>query len=232
MPRDKMTLAQFKKQFTEIKQRGYVRSTRRGDTGVGHTFETMLGLKEDNIALPDLGDVEVKARRAGSGSPVTLFTLDRSCWKVKQLPAIKKYGTLDENGRLGMYFRMSRAPNGSGLYIDINQQEISVNHVADGTLAAWSLDRLAQRFMKKFPALIVVGALSEFRDDGYEYFHYTRAQVLKGTSPEILGAQIAEGNVLVDLRLHDKGTCARNHGTAFRTDETNLPLLFSHVTDL
>jgi hypothetical protein len=232
MPRDKMTLEEFRVKFAEIKAMGYVKSTRRGPTGVGHTFETLLGLKEDNIALPDLGEVEVKARRAGSGSMVTLFTLDRGCWKVKQHPAIKKYGTPDENGRLGMYFTMSRTPNGSGLFVDIDDEAISVNHVADGTLAAWSLEKLAQRFMKKFPALIVVSALSEFRDDGHEYFHYTQAQFLKGTSAEILGTQIAEGNVLLDLRLHDKGTCARNHGTGFRTDENKLPLLFSDKTEL
>jgi len=44
--------------------------------------------------------------------------------------------------------------------------------------------------------------------------------------------QFREENILVDLRLHDKGTMARNHGTGFRTYEDKLPLLFQSIIDL
>jgi hypothetical protein len=107
MARKVMTLGEFRERFAEIKDRGFIRSTRRGPTGVGHTLETLLGLEEDNIPMPDLGEVELKGHRAGSDSMVTLFTYDRKCWKVKQLPAIRKYGTPDKNpeknGRLGIH---------------------------------------------------------------------------------------------------------------------------------
>lgn len=231
MSRKAMTLEEFQKRFEEIREMGFVKSTRRGPTGVGHTFETLLGLKEDNIAMPDLGDVEVKARRAGSGSMVTLFTYDKGCWREKQLGAIKKYGTRDKDGRLGMYFTMSRKPNSSGLYLEVDEEAATVKHTSGTVVASWSLDTLAKQFARKLPALIVVSALSEIRPDG-EYFHFTRAQLLKDTSADIMRAQLAEGNVLVDLRLHDKGTCARNHGTGFRAFEGALPLLFKDVTDL
>lgn len=235
MPRKAMTLDEFRERFDEIKAMGFVKSTRRGPTGVGHTLETLMGLEEDNIPMPDLGEVELKGHRAGSSSLVTLFTYDKKCWKVKQLPAIRKYGTPDKDpekmGRLGMYFTLTRKPNGSGLFVDIGEEEISVTHVTDGILATWSLEILAKQFEKKFPAMMFVSALNEFRDGG-EWFQYTRAQLLKGTSPDILRTQIAEGNVLLDLRMHDKGTCARNHGTGFRTDEDKLPLLFSDITEI
>ena len=38
--------------------------------------------------------------------------------------------------------------------------------------------------------------------------------------------------LLVDLRLHDKGTMTRNHGTGFRTYEDKLPLLFNSISDV
>lgn len=60
------------------------------------------------------------------------------------------------------------------------------------------------------PALIFVSAFTEERG-GIEYFHYYRAQLMKGTSPELLADQFKSENILVDLRLHDKGTMARNH---------------------
>ncbi len=231
MSRSAMTLAEFKDAFAKIKQSGYTRSTRSGPTGVGHTFETLLGLKEDNIALPDLGEVEVKARRLNSTSMVTLFTFNRKVWRMKPLDAVMKYGTLDKNGRQGLYFTMARTPTSTGLLLHIDEEVISVQHVSGEVLAVWSLEQLANQFMKKLPALILVSALSEVRD-GVEWFNFTRAQLLTGTSTAILREQILAGNVLVDLRLHDRGTRARNHGTGFRAHEDKLSRLFESVTEL
>ena len=47
-----------------------------------------------------------------------------------------------------------------------------------------------------------------------------------------LWSRFSAENILVDLRLHDKGTMARNHGTGFRTYENKLSLLFNNVKDL
>jgi len=97
-----MTITQFKKAFEELKKKGWVESRRRGPTGVGHTLEQLIGLEENNIALPDLGKVELKAHRAKSSSMITLFTFNRKAWKMKPLDAVRKYGTPDKNGRLGL----------------------------------------------------------------------------------------------------------------------------------
>jgi MvaI/BcnI restriction endonuclease family len=231
MARPPMTLDEFREAFSKIKLAGYVRSTRPGPTGVGHTFETLLGLKEDNIALPDLGEVEVKARRLNSTSMVTLFTFNRKAWIMRPLEAVKKYGTLDRKGRQGLYFTMARAPTSTGLFLHVDEETISVRHISGETVATWNLERLASQFMRKLPALVLVSALSETRD-GVEWFNYTRAQLLSGTSPDILREQILAGNVLVDLRLHDQGTRARNHGTGFRAREDKLSSIFRTVTDL
>jgi hypothetical protein len=50
--------------------------------------------------------------------------------------------------------------------------------------------------------------------------------------PELLENQFLEENILVDLRLHDKGTMARNHGTGFRAFESKLPLLFGMALNI
>jgi hypothetical protein len=231
MPRAPMTLDEFQENFAKIKLAGYVRSTRSGPTGVGHTFETLLGLEEDNIALPDLGEVEVKARRLNSTSLVTLFTFNRKAWIMKPLEAVQKYGTLDKNGRQGLYFTMARTPTSTGLFLHAEEEAISVRHISGDIVATWDLAQLAGQFMKKLPALILVSALSEIRD-GVEWFNYTRAQLLTGTSPDILREQILAGNVLVDLRLHDQVTRARNHGTGFRAREDKLSSIFQTVTEL
>ena len=75
-------LKEFKEQFAIIRDRGFIRTHRNGPTGVGHTLEQELGMTENNIAVPDLGEVELKARRIASGSMVTLFTFNPNMAKM------------------------------------------------------------------------------------------------------------------------------------------------------
>ncbi len=224
----KMTLKEFKKLFVQLKDKGWVQSKRQGPTGVGQTLEKYLDLTENNVSLPDLGEIELKAHRINSNSMITLFTFNRKAWKMKPLEAIKTYGTPDENGRLGLYFTMSRAPNSKGLFIHIEGDSISVRHISGQIIAQWQLKTLAERFMQKMPCLILVSAFSEMRGD-IEWFKYDRAQLLTGTSVDIIRTELLSENILVDLRLHDKITRARNHGTGFRAYENKLPLLFKQV---
>lgn len=96
---------------------------------------------------------------------------------------------------------------------------------------SWNLKDLVKRFIQKIPALLFISAKVEERD-GKEYFYFYRAQLMKGTTPELLGDLLQSEDILVDLRLHDKGTRARNHGTGFRTFENKLPKLFNEISDL
>ena len=226
-----MTLEEFKETFLKIKNKGFVPTVRGGPTGIGHTLQELLGLQEDNFALPDISFAELKAHRIGSSSMVTLFTFNRKAWKMKPLEAVRKYGTPDKNNRLGLYFTMTRTPNSTGLFLHTDKTAISVRHISGKIIAEWKLEDLIRQFIKKIPAMILVSAFSEMRGDR-EWFHYCRAQFLTGTSKETLINQIMSDNVMVDLRLHDKGTMARNHGTGFRAHDDKLSLLFSEVRDI
>ena len=182
-------------------------------------------------AHPDIEGAELKAHRTKGNSLITLFTFNNKVWKMPPLDAVKKYGSLDKDGRQGLYYTMSLKPNSAGLFLNVQKKDISVMHISGEIVATWQLETLAERFMQKMPALLFVSAFTEERD-GLEYFHFYRAQLMKGTSPELLADQFKSENILVDLRLHDKGTMARNHGTGFRTYEDKLPFLFKSITDL
>jgi hypothetical protein len=226
-----MTTKEFADKFKKIKELGFVPTKRKGSTGVGYTLETLLGISENNDAHPDIEWAELKAHRTNGNSMITLFTFNNKAWEMPPLEAVKKYGSLDKDGRQGLYYTMSLRPNSVGLFLDIQQTEISVRHISGEVVATWQLQTLAERFIQKLPALLFVSTFTEERD-GVEYFHYYRAQLMKGTSPDLLADQFRAANILVDLRLHDKGTMARNHGTGFRTYEDKLPLLFSSIEDL
>lgn len=226
-----MNLNEFKTKFREVREHGFYKSMRKGPTGVGHTLEHVLGLTENNIAVPDLGDVELKAHRDNVTSLITLFTFNRKAWVMQPLTAIRAYGTLDQNGRLGLYFTMSQQPNSSGLFLTVTDEVVSVQHISGETIARWLTKDLTTQFRAKMPALLLVTARTEIRDD-IEYFHYYRARLLTGTSPTLIADQIRRGNILIDLRLHDAITHARNHGTGFRAKEGYLDQLFTKVETL
>jgi hypothetical protein len=226
-----MTLKEFVKKFEEIKTMGFIRTKRNGPTGIGYTLETLLKIAENNEARPDIEGAELKAHRTKGNNLITLFTFNNKVWQIPPLEAVKMYGSLDKNGRMGLYYTMSLKPNSAGLFLDVRKTEISVRHISGKIIASWPLQALVDRFMQKIPALVFVSAFTEERD-GVEYFHYYRAQLMQGTSLELLRNQFRAENIVVDLRLHDKGTMARNHGTGFRTFENKLPLLFNNIRDL
>lgn len=226
-----MDLNEFKTKFREVREHGFYKSTRRGPTGVGHTLEQCLGLTENNVAVPDLGDVELKAHRDNVASLITLFTFNRKAWVMQPLLAIRAYGTPDQNGRLGLYFTMSQQPNSSGLFLTVTDEVVSVQHISGKTIVRWSTKDLSIQFRAKMPALLLVTARTEIRGD-IEYFNYYRARLLTGTSPTLIADQIRRGNMLIDLRLHDAITHARNHGTGFRAKEGSLDQLFTKVETL
>ena len=158
-----MTLEEFKIKFRELKNQGFIASKRKGPTGIGYTFETLLGLDENNLALPDINGIEIKTHRNKAKGLITLFTFNKKAWQMKPLEAIKKYGSKDQNGRLGMYYTMSLTPNNAGLFLTVNTDNISVQHISGEIIATWQLSNLAERFVQKIPALLFVSAHTEER---------------------------------------------------------------------
>lgn len=66
-------ILKLKKEFIRIKEMGYIKSTRKGVTGIGKTFEDLIGKKEDNLEEPDYNGIEIKTKRGYSASYTTLF---------------------------------------------------------------------------------------------------------------------------------------------------------------
>jgi len=227
-----MKIKEFQKRMKNIKSKGFIRSKRKGPTGIGYTLETELGIEENNIALPDLGFAELKSHRENHTGLMTLFTFNKKAWKIKSLLAIKKYGSYDLNKRKGMYYTISQKPNSAGLFLTCDGDNIQVQHTSGEVVLEWQMDSVAERLSQKVKNIILVSAKVELRG-GREYFHYYRARLLKGSMNKqgLINAFIS-GNFVIDLRLHDKGTMARNHGTGFRVKADKLINLFSNISEI
>ena len=222
-----MDMDELKERLSALQQCGYVVSLRRGNTGIGYTLETLLGVDENNLQTPDLGETELKAHRRGASSRITLFTFNRGAWQMRQADVIERYGYYDTNDRLSLYSTTNSTPNSQGLYNRIEEEHVGLYHV-DGTLIAqWEGEGLARTFDEKMPALVAVYADTRMNSDNREEFWFNEAYLLRQPDASNILELIRNDTIVVDIRMHiNRRGSVRNHGTGFRIDESFLSLCF------
>jgi len=57
------------KKLLEIRGMGWIANHRRGNSGgIGNTLEDLLGIKENNLPIPNAAEWELKTQRKGTSS--------------------------------------------------------------------------------------------------------------------------------------------------------------------
>jgi len=73
----------------EISAMGFVPNARRGNAGgIGNTLEDLLGIKENNLPIPNAAEWELKTQRINTSSLITLFHTEPSPRGVRFVPQI------------------------------------------------------------------------------------------------------------------------------------------------
>ncbi|MCJ7458103.1 MAG: MvaI/BcnI family restriction endonuclease [candidate division Zixibacteria bacterium] len=229
-----MRLTELIKRLQALERRGFVETSRSGPTGIGHLLERELGLKESNVAIPDIGGrVEMKGTRRDAKSLITLFTFNKAVWKVSQKEILERYGYKDEQGRQALYNIVSnKRPNSQGFYLESDPKRhliILRNKNDKGVVfAEWSTYVIAGKFMTKLDRLLLVLADNKIVN-GKEHFHFNEAYLLENPAPENFLEAFERSEMMIDMRMHlYPSGGVRNHGTGFRISEKNLKLLYAH----
>ena len=79
----------------EISAMGFIPNARKGNAGgIGNTLEDLLGIKENNLPIPNAVEWELKTQRLNSTSLTTLFHIEPSPRAIRFVPQIllPKYG--------------------------------------------------------------------------------------------------------------------------------------------
>jgi hypothetical protein len=79
----------------KISAMGFVPNARRGNAGgIGNTLEDLLGIKENNLPIPNAAEWDLKAQRLNSTSLTTLFHIEPSPRAIRFVPQVllPKYG--------------------------------------------------------------------------------------------------------------------------------------------
>ena len=231
-----MNIPQLKEKLSDINRMGYVVSLRKGNTGIGYTLETLLGVAENNLRSPDLGielketslgvaennlrysdsgNIELKSRRIKSPSLLTMFTFNYSIWKIEQEELIQQYGYY-KDGRWALNTTVKNKPNNRGFFIKVEQDYVRLYH-EDGLCAIeWELEGLIEDLKRKLSNVLLVEADNRKVGENEEFW-YKEAYLLTGIIVEKFLEYIQNGPIVVDLRMHiAQNGVVRNHGTAFR----------------
>lgn len=248
-----MDITELKEKLSDINGMGYIVSLRKGNTGIGYTLETLLGVVENNLRSPDLGtielketslgvaednvrysdlrNIELKSRRIKSTSLLTMFTFNDSIWKIEQEELIRQYGYY-RNGRWALYTTAKNKPNNRGFYVKVEQDTVRLYH-EDGLCAIeWQLEPLIDDLKNKFSNVLLVEAESRKSGENEEFW-YKEAHLLTGVIVEKFLEYIKNGTIAVDLRMHiNKNGGVRNHGTGFRLHRRYLDSCFNKTERL
>ncbi|NCO89389.1 hypothetical protein COS60_00125 [Candidatus Wolfebacteria bacterium CG03_land_8_20_14_0_80_39_317] len=216
------TINELKNRLNALKKRGFISSLRFHNTGIGHTLEQFLGLKENNISLPDLGKLELKSQRLETASLITLFTKKPDDLLNSKL--LKKFGYPREKDGLRVIHQTitSTAKNKQGFKLKNTGQKLSILKNNEYVFS-YNKTELEKLFNKKFgKGIILVLATSKKDSNGKEKFHYQEAYILKNGS---FNAFLK--NLFYDIRIgrYPDGR-PHDHGSAFRLKKTSLPNVF------
>jgi len=221
------------KDLLALKDQGYVKTHRRGNTGIGKTLEDLLGIEENNIPGPNAVRLELKSARKNSTSMLTLFTKSPDPPRINSV-LLERFGYPSEkwNNEKELHTTINAIDfnliKGIKVFkIGISNDRVNLLIPENEIVCYWPREKLQKTFEKKLPNLMYVKA--DARGWGsQEEFWFNEAWVLSGFSFEGFIGLLKEGTILVDIRIgkYPNGR-THDHGTGFRIKPDKLDLCFS-----
>lgn len=229
--------------LAEIKDQGFIPTKRTGDTGVGFTLETLLGIPANSKKAPDFKGIEIKAGRKKSvaSGRTTIFSQVPS-WKISRLKGSKDI--LKERGRYNAAKKRNQLfheidatkPNSYGLILKCDDEAQLLHqdcHQADviDRDVSWEYQTLIRRLQEKHRQTFWVKAETRGSKSDEEFW-YNSVQYTSGVNPLRLPLLIESGIISVDYTIKETPTGgAKDQGYLFKIKQADLSLLFkSRIT--
>lgn len=223
-----------------IIEAGWHPSSRKGSTGIGKTFEDLLGKEEDNHDLPDFHDIEIKTRDKASNSMITLFTKSPSYPKGANTFLRNNFGVKDEFGNNILHMTVSGVnKTNSEKYaydfkVEVDRKNEKLNLIVynkNGEIVSdnvfWSFVDLKKQIDKKLKFIVIISGEVKKLENGQRAYKYNEIDLVTGLSVEKLLEAIESGDLKVDIRIgayksgKNKGK-THDHGTGFRINMLKL----------
>lgn len=232
--------------FLKIKKEGFIKSNRKGNTGIGKTFEDCCGITENNSQLPDFKNIELKSQREYSESYLTLFTKSPSSPRSANTILRTNFGSFDKMYpdikilHTSIYANnFNNHVSGYGYKLQVDRQKekiyILVKSVRENTIVSnqiyWTFGDLKRKIDMKLSLIAYISAETR-KINNNEEFWFNKAILLSGLNFEKFINLLEDGKVMVDIRIgaykqgNKKGK-THDHGTAFRIAKKDFEEFFN-----
>lgn len=202
------------KKFNKIKNLGWVKSERKGTSGIGYTFEKLIGKKEDNFFLPDFQGIEIKTKRNFSKGYLTLFNLTPDGDYLFPIEYIRnKYGYSDKEIPNQKIFQYSVSNENKAsfmnrffkLKVDYNNQKIGLEIVnlldySKDTSISWSFKEIKERLYNKISYLAIVKTNIETKNE-VDYIRYYDMKIYKLRDLSTFIKPIENGTIRITFKI-------------------------------
>ena len=241
-------LITLKEKFKKIKNKGWVESMRKGTTGIGYTFEKLIGKEEDDFPIPDYGSIEIKTRYKNSKYPISLFNATPDGDYLFPMKRLYKRFAFPQNGNIMyrvFYANMSAnhdtyAGKNYKFRLIVNRKKEEIRVIASSnatgiidTEVSWSFKFLKEKLERKlkYLALIKAEAHNNFEKQFFWYYDIN-FYMLKNFNTFI--NLIEDGTIKVVFMLGCYKTGPKkgqmnNHGASFDIAEEDLEKLFFKI---
>jgi len=221
-------------QLIKLKIKGEVLSVspfKSNPKDVGDTLERELGISPNSKVLADYkGKIELKAKRDGSKTKDTLFSMVPN-WNKSHIESSNKmiltygYPSNDSKyeGYIDLYVTVHNRPNNQGLYLEIDEDNNLLHqlHLEETeksiSTCVWDLSDIKERLNEKHPETVWIVA-KEIIKNGKIYFVFDRVEHTQKPIFSSFILQISKGIVTYDWRgrVRQDGTGYKDKGHCFR----------------
>ena len=221
---------------------------RNCSSGIGYTFENLIGKQEENFPIPDYNGIEIKTSRRTSWGKIHLFhaTPDGDyLFPIKNI--LEVLGYPDRNYPKYKVFNISlnsknytKIGSNKKIKICVNREKNKVYLIAKNKKdedyklhVSWSFELLQQRINLKLKYLAIVKAESK-KIEGIEYFKYDEIKFYKlksfTTFIDLLEAGIID--ISFTIGIYKKGKKlgqTHDRGTIFSINRNHIKLLYDEI---
>ena len=241
-------IKKLKNEFIRIKNMGYVKSNREGTTGIGKTFEDLLGKKEDRLSIPDYYGIEIKTKRGYSKSYTTLFCLTLNGEEEFQTNRLKEmYGYPDKVIKRAKVLNNNVYANKPTLIanrylfkldIDYNEEKVYLT-ILDRNLmflekkAYFKFCDIKKRLEEKLMFLAFVKGWPKIINNN-TFYKYTNMDLYKLKSFDTFLDLLSKGVIRVNFKIGvfkngENTGKIHDRGTSFDIQEKDLIKLFDKI---
>lgn len=232
-----MTLEEVIKKLSVIRKSGFIKTHRSNDTGIGKTLEDLLGIAENNLSLPDIGELELKAKRIESNSMLTIVTKSPQPRGANRV-LFDNYKYKDVKGCFNLHSTVYGSRyNPQGFKIAIRDDKLILENKKNIEIY-WPVSIFDSVLKSKSDKILVVFAETKGeKKTENEQFHYIEAHLLFSLNTGKFKNAITNDKLKVDIRIGafrsgiHKGMY-HDHGTGFRINKRDFLELFDNYRQL